>query len=305
LQPWGLFAQGDTATLHIETAFIGASGVVQALVAAFGKWENEWLFLERILSEDLRNNSAWAQRAFLLTHKIALLIRPRIARVADCCSGEAAFLAEVLAGEGREEEEEGHSQVAVGTVRPPEQVAIGGAAKKNAVGARAERRVTSCLRIELAAVVRSVHTIPHNESAWNYLTGLPHIIAAALAECSDGNVPTTCSSPPDSALVPGQGRVHELAHGYLRTCSDAVQQDIAEALLEVSQATFSTALAVLESSKACIPARVALLKAYAAAANADVTGREKALEASRRLALTLSDMDPIHCSWYMSFLTSG
>ena len=44
---------------------------VQALVAKFGLWEREWAYAEQLLLDDPRNNSAWAQRAFLLQHRLA------------------------------------------------------------------------------------------------------------------------------------------------------------------------------------------------------------------------------------------
>jgi Protein prenyltransferase alpha subunit repeat len=37
-------------------------------VSEFDVWKLEWAFTERMLKEDIRNNSAWNQRGWVLTH---------------------------------------------------------------------------------------------------------------------------------------------------------------------------------------------------------------------------------------------
>ena len=43
----------------------------QALVAAWGLWDRELAFVDSLLEQDFRNNSAWNQRFFILTHRRA------------------------------------------------------------------------------------------------------------------------------------------------------------------------------------------------------------------------------------------
>lgn len=38
----------------------------QVVVAAAGDWQAERQYLEKLLQEDVRNNSAWNQRAFVI-----------------------------------------------------------------------------------------------------------------------------------------------------------------------------------------------------------------------------------------------
>lgn len=41
----------------------------QALVAAWGLWDSELEFVDSLLDQDSRNNSAWNQRYFILSHR--------------------------------------------------------------------------------------------------------------------------------------------------------------------------------------------------------------------------------------------
>lgn len=119
---------------------------VQVLVAAFGLWKKEWVYAEETVSEDPRNNSAWNQRAWIL----GLSLAARLKRQSDSSKNPS--------GTDRAFEEDPSD------LQP--------------------RFLTGSLRDWLQREVQHARehlcSMPHNESAWNYLVGLRDIVLGAL-----------------------------------------------------------------------------------------------------------------------------
>ena len=61
--------EAAAATLAVDSKNYHAWAHRQALVAAWGLWEAELAFTEAALADDVRNNSAWNQRFFILTRR--------------------------------------------------------------------------------------------------------------------------------------------------------------------------------------------------------------------------------------------
>ena len=61
--------EAAAATLAVDSKNYHAWAHRQALVAAWGLWDGELAFAEGMLEDDVRNNSAWNQRFFVLTRR--------------------------------------------------------------------------------------------------------------------------------------------------------------------------------------------------------------------------------------------
>ena len=59
--------EAAAATLAVDAKNYHAWAHRQALVAAWDLWDEELAFTEAVLADDVRNNSAWNQRFFILT----------------------------------------------------------------------------------------------------------------------------------------------------------------------------------------------------------------------------------------------
>jgi len=59
--------EAASATLAVDAKNYHAWAHRQALVAAWDLWDEELAFTEAVLADDVRNNSAWNQRFFILT----------------------------------------------------------------------------------------------------------------------------------------------------------------------------------------------------------------------------------------------
>ncbi|KAI8465579.1 MAG: hypothetical protein J3K34DRAFT_525239 [Monoraphidium minutum] len=132
-----------------------------AVVAAAGCWEEELRYSEAMIERDVRNNSAWAQRAFI---KLALL-----------------------------KQQQQQQQQQAGAPPPT--------AQQPQPGGAARAALLQLLPGEFEYVSAQLAVAPRNESAWNYLLGLfalpgatPHemgrhkevfiICREALADCA-------------------------------------------------------------------------------------------------------------------------
>ena len=296
------------------------------MVAAFDCWELEWPFVERMLRADLRNNSAWAQRAFLLSHRLACRVRAAGGGAAgDDDGGDAAFVQmAAAAAEGldasllreRTSGEEQRAAASDATQRgafecpSPSASADGAAAaaRRESSGAAGacdvpHGAVLRCVRNEVDFIARSAARMPHNESAWNHLCGLPSLLSSALAQCGSGaDAQDAAPGPQTSPDALDAGILIECrAAAFLAQAPDVVQQDVQAAAQLARQALFDIALDVLKACPPCIPARAALLRAYAAAAAGAAVGSDKqrhAREAAGALAAGLATADPLRRGWY-------
>lgn len=150
-------------------------------MAEFGLWTEELAFVEGLLSDDVRNNSALNQRAWLLTHHLASLVPSSPKTPVD----DAASPSETAL----------HSSVthaAAGGVGVGE---AGAVPVPDSSGTCAEAvTVESVLRREADYARTMLATVPHNEGAWNYLCALPHLLTAALELPS--NLRASARAPP-------------------------------------------------------------------------------------------------------------
>lgn len=236
-------------------------------MAAFGAWKAEWVFVERMLDADRRNNSAWNQRGWLLTH----------------------FLREALQPERRDDD------------TPAEPTSPRAAAS----GRRSQRLEASThaaaelLDGEVAFIEEHVTVAPHNESAWNYLFGLPVVLSHALA--------ALCVPPVEGSFLE-EDTCERGADTWLgtRTASGlallgrAGEERLAASVAGLSSAAQRISLAAVQQWPACTPARVALLRAHMheAAHNSNSAARHAACQNVQRLAQALQAMDPVHRQFY-------
>ena len=68
--------EAAAATLALDAKNYHAWAHRQALVAAWNLWDEEWTFTEAVLADDVRNNSAWNQRFFILSGREAARVSP-------------------------------------------------------------------------------------------------------------------------------------------------------------------------------------------------------------------------------------
>lgn len=264
-------------------------------MAAFECWEAEWPFMERMLRADLRNNSAWAQRAFLLTHRLACRVR------------SACLAAGSAAAGGEDGSDAAFVQAAAADCTSSDAAARESGVAECCAAARAcgppPGPAQRCMRGEVRFIACSAAEMPHNESAWNHLCGLPRLLSGVLAQCAPGGakrgMEEACAQLSIAKAHPPlvEGR----AAAFLAQCPATVQQDVQAAAQHARQAAFDVALEVLRACPQCIPARTALLKAYAAAAATAPAGSQqlaRAREAAAALAEGLAAADPLRRGWY-------
>eukprot|EP00798_Chlamydomonas_sp_ICE-L_P021427 gene21427-28392_t len=183
----------------------------QAIVQAFGLWSSEVEFVNGMIDKDVRNNSAWNQRAFLLKVTLSAWLH---------LNGQ-----QQQQQQGQQQQQTGETP-SHGSLPPPaligipsESLAAAAAAALTAwdqqpdgegpppenspaviEGEGLQAEVAAILNRELVYAATQVQRAPRNESAWNYLTGLfsldgcrPHelgrqtavhtMCAEALADC--------------------------------------------------------------------------------------------------------------------------
>jgi Protein prenyltransferase alpha subunit repeat len=148
----GVVASGVVASGVVASGVV-ASGVrrcgrcecLQALVSQFGLWQQEWAYTEEMLQRDLRNNSAWSVRAWLL---------------GKCMHGHL-----INAGSAGEFAADNNAECAV--------AACGH--RGVTCGSMAE-----CMAAEVAFAGRAAAKMPHSDSSWNYLVGLRSILCDAV-----------------------------------------------------------------------------------------------------------------------------
>jgi hypothetical protein len=318
---------------------ISWSYTVQAVVAAFGCWEDEWHFMESMLREDLRNNSAWAQRAFLVIHRLvsclhcAALAAGSPIQESACASlgddGSGAFLQAALAAQ-----EPSTTEQASADRKPSE--CLGSKQSEGVPAANIEKIefVTECIRKEVEFTANCALAMAHNESAWNYLCGLVHLLSSALSRClspeaaeevlqnvlasyedaqGDSYKGGECCEPTiDSQGHSRGGRqcvepvIEAQAGVFLASLPEAVRKDVLSAVHAAMQGTFVAAFEVLDVCPGCIPARVALLRTYVVSAGMVKESGDlvRARDAAMILADGLSKADPLRKGWYSSLVQS-
>lgn len=106
---------------------------------AFGLWEKELDFVEEMVKRDVRNNSAWNQRGYVVKHML-----------------EAAASQGTIGMDADVQPDSCSTASGTGLQVPGPSVAL----------------LHDLLRRELAYVEQQVLRAPRNESAWNYLSGL-------------------------------------------------------------------------------------------------------------------------------------
>lgn len=210
----------------------------QALVASFRLWQQELQYVDSQLQLDVRNNSAWNQRMFLLAGMAArtdVAAHPNVAAQAgvtaqadvaagvdvDCLETARRSDERLVAApssDGAAPSTDGAAPSA-GTISgvEPHPVApgspggFGNEAEQRAMrgaqgGSRGVWLEEATFETELAVVTPMLLRVPHNEAAWNYLTGLLHARAdwsAALAR--DARVQDLCEQVCVCAWVGGGG----------------------------------------------------------------------------------------------------
>eukprot|EP00892_Ulva_mutabilis_P011120 jgi/Ulvmu1/8380/UM042_0087.1 len=225
----------------------------QTLVAAFGLWKQEWAYAEKMTLEDPRNNSSWNQRAWLLGKSLA-------ARLQRSNANSPGSLQHTPDQALLEDPDDKQPRFLTGSIR-------------------------DWLAREAQYVKDHVTSMPHNESAWNYLVGLREVACDVL----------------------------RLNYAAGRQLSKKQQADLKAAMRQLYDQAFNIAIAAASVHPACVPARAALFKLYLAAAEAPASGgagaeaccqvaehadRERARAAVRGLKDALVSMDPIHAGWY-------
>ena len=346
---------------------------MQVVVAEFDRWEAEWTYAEQMLKHDVRNNSAWAQRAFLVSHRLAARLRCLAAadvaehrqnrhgdgahaasgdaqqRSGDCVDAGAAG-AHVLESDN----DDGGDAAFLGAMLVDDAAAAGGApclgrnsggekgeaSHQPATGAAASAGTASatraddldasfekCVRSEVAFVGEALQRVARNESSWNYLCGLQHLIlsvlaaqhagdqlASASAASSGGEVAAGAAAAATAPVADAarsifggnalQGAVQQRASECLAASGPRVRVAAAAALAEAAQSMFAVPLQALEHCADNVPARAVLLRAYAAAAvhERGQEGRQKASRAAEALASWLQRHDPVHRGWYAALL---
>jgi hypothetical protein len=297
---------------------------VQAVVTAFGCWEAEWEFMEKMLQEDLRNNSAWAQRAFLVVHRVVSCVHCAAVaagapiRERTCASlgddGSGAFLqmtAAMIDQDAVTREDagsDGKSSPCLGHNR------------SGGVAARTQRIefVSQCIQKELEFTASRAHEMPHNESAWNYLCGLASLLSIALSQCltpeaAEDVLQKTLNSNAAASMGSSiEDRSHSTpvidaqAEAFLAGLPEDVRRDVERAACAALQGIFTITFAVLDACPGCIPARVALLKAYVLAVGmaTESCDVQRARDAAAVLADGLSIADPLRKGWYTALVSS-
>ena len=117
---------------------------MQAIVERFGMWKGEWENTLRMIDVDCRNNSAWNQRAWLLSACIACRLRrnlPGPSGGGKSCQEDSAL----------EDADDTQPRFMTGAI-------------------------TEWLQSELECCRYHCERTPHNESPWNYLNGLHSIV---------------------------------------------------------------------------------------------------------------------------------
>jgi Protein prenyltransferase alpha subunit repeat len=289
------------------------------VVATFDRWEQEWPYVEGLLQEDGRNNSAWAQRAFLLAHRLrtrlrALAATGSAARSA-CAAADKSSARGTSAGRSGKGEDD-HAAFLRDALAQEAEGGDRGMASSGGQGGPLEE----CMRAEVAFVSASARRMPRNESAWNYLCGLQHVLLVELAQlressgaadradadadaCSllsgSGAARDGDSGVRGGAGAPLHGQVQESAQRFLATCAPGVRDAADAALAVAARAMFAVPIDVLALDEGSVPARATLLRAYAAAAmrEKDDAERRRAAEAARLLASSLCELDPIRKEW--------
>lgn len=117
------------------------------LAAHFGRWKQEWAYAQQMVAEDPRNNSAWNQRGWLLGKSLSA----RLKRQADLEAQSPDQSDKAL----QEDPSDLQPRFLTGSIR-------------------------DWLDRELQFVKDHIFSMPHNESAWNYLVGLRDVILDVL-----------------------------------------------------------------------------------------------------------------------------
>jgi hypothetical protein len=149
-------------------------------VARFGLWAGELAYAEALLHADVRNNSAWAQRWFVVAGMPAQCAPGRSPR----CLGQtrrrlahpARHLARFLPCKHHlscvliERLFQGSSTAPAG---PHGASAAAPREHARSAASRARRDMADVFEREVAFAAAQIRRAPHNDSAWAYLRGLP------------------------------------------------------------------------------------------------------------------------------------
>lgn len=176
----------------------------QALVAAFGLWQEELSFVGAMLQQDLRNNSAWNQRAFVLRNGPASI-------------GAAGSRAE---GGGSPGDAGVGGGAGGGGGRAP--LVWGAGLAGGWLGQQAfEEELQLCMPL--------IKQVPHNEAGWAYLSGLLHARGWHEALCFDPRIQEVCEEV--LACAPScpfaLGLLLEVYHAQAGVASQQGQREVA------------------------------------------------------------------------------
>ena len=292
------------------------------IISRFDKWEQEWAYVEQMLYQDDRNNSAWAQRAFLLQHRLCTRIHALMQTETSSAQGVVAStsMASSIAP-GQSEDVAGDGAFLRAALMQDERAftAASAACGKGEELHQQEHAAASCkacMEGEVAFVKASVQRMPRNESVWNYLGGLAHVMTSVVASCAQElglqctagmQAGSLLSQPTSRGLQRDLPKLALLAKAVLVDGVDSVRCAVGDAESVVAQAWFDVPLAVLPHADDSVPARALLFQAYASqCALSNAGGRQhdqdQAKRAMHALGQGLCVLDPLRKGHYESVM---
>ena len=131
---------------------------------AFGLWHSELSFVEEMIDRDVRNNSAWNQRFFVLSWML------EVGAASSSPATSSSYMGGVEGDLTAREASGGGSVTAVATPVGDQPGGEPGGGVTSRLISR--RSVEEVLGRELQYVANKISLAPRNESCWNYLLGL-------------------------------------------------------------------------------------------------------------------------------------
>lgn len=143
----------------------------QSIIQLFGLWAQDRAYLEAMIEKDVRNNSAWNERLWILQHAPHAMLRPTAAAAAAAArdAGAQPSSSNAAGANPPAAADEGPSTSAAGPSEPTAAAAAGDSGAKQPMSAS---KAADILRSELEYAAVHIKKAPRNESAWNFVRGL-------------------------------------------------------------------------------------------------------------------------------------
>ena len=142
------------------------------MLQAAGLWLGEFAYVEEMLDRDVRNNSAWNQRFFVLKNMLEKGLGS---------SSPTTSVAAVMPMEDSSDGCWGGSGGGAGPCGSDLGGAPEGAAAAGAISSSMRRAYEEAIGRELRYVASKIGLAPRNESCWNYLLGLFSALPGCLS----------------------------------------------------------------------------------------------------------------------------